>query len=955
MQSKFFAYYITENQPIILENIDINIIKKIFTGEFSNNEELIKENNKLYNNLFECEWPFIVSKELLLKNKDSIVLVKMTLVNEMFCKESTDTDISVLNDFIDISTISIPKNSKFNLCNVGDSKYKKTITFSGTQEKSYLKIKDSLEYVFIEKIIINMSFILNAVSYIEFDTKYKELNEPDKNTFDKTINSFLEGSNVDNFVINLLIIFNAIVKEMPVINIPDLRGKNPWKILHGFVPLLDTTKSDVINNVWNELINYNENNMLYFLHDFPSNLHNTFIYDKINKTNKTNKTNTDENIYKSVNYPMKYEYYTRLNITKKKWDNISYIDALPFSSCFTIYEYNSLNSSKNYVNLIYEQRQLTSKKQSIEYRTRKTNYIHSTNEQKENDKKLLESIQKSLNVVSDKITSKIRIEPYFKEHISYNTPIGIFTNIKDLAINTSTFNFETLYYMRSILTRYSNALYHSSTFTGIDKMFRYRLVCETEKNISKYELDTYDIIKFYIHKDVLQNILTSKINVELITFNDFFKLQITDNFDDSNFDVINYKCNSEISYIDTNISQNSINTLDNFLNSNLAVKLIKHQKNNLLWLLKKEDDIDNNKLYINSIKYDLHNHLNFSSNDFDIIRNYIWNLRISIPTKITNIYCAKINNNDYIINLVNDNLLQKNSNILMQLYEIKYFNIYSHKSKVSDTNIIQNIITKNNYNKKNICKLELCGGSICDEVGLGKTLSIISNIIVKFKNDMKKYDIYKSLLSRTAKELRKKLTDIKNPNDIIYTNPLENGFEYNNLIIVPSRLTSQWETEIQKYCKDKFNINVKVLASINSIKQLERELNEFFTFLDTGNIKNVQEYRNLKSTKINKKNNSTKIESTNEEQPQLVVETPISIQPTVENILQNPIIITSNFNEPEIHIQEIENSKPSIFLNTDISNVKQKYTITKKKGTKNYRQINETSQKKSTIYKYRYK
>ena len=116
MQSKFFAYYITENQPIILENIDINIIKKIFTGEFSNNEELIKENNKLYNNLFECEWPFIVSKELLLKNKDSIVLVKMTLVNEMFCKESTDTDISVLNDFIDISTISIPKNSKFNLC-----------------------------------------------------------------------------------------------------------------------------------------------------------------------------------------------------------------------------------------------------------------------------------------------------------------------------------------------------------------------------------------------------------------------------------------------------------------------------------------------------------------------------------------------------------------------------------------------------------------------------------------------------------------------------------------------------------------------------------------------------------------------------------------------------------------------------------------------------------------------
>ena len=29
------------------------------------------------------------------------------------------------------------------------------------------------------------------------------------------------------------------------------------------------------------------------------------------------------------------------------------------------------------------------------------------------------------------------------------------------------------------------------------------------------------------------------------------------------------------------------------------------------------------------------------------------------------------------------------------------------------------------------------------------------------------------------------------------------------LIIVPSRLTSQWESEIEKYVKDKFNLRAK--------------------------------------------------------------------------------------------------------------------------------------------------
>ena len=69
----------------------------------------------------------------------------------------------------------------------------------------------------------------------------------------------------------------------------------------------------------------------------------------------------------------------------------------------------------------------------------------------------------------------------------------------------------------------------------------------------------------------------------------------------------------------------------------------------------------------------------------------------------------------------------------------------------------------------NTKQIPIKGGILCDEVGLGKTLSMISFLVTKHKHDMQKFSKYYENLQ--------KWTPAKS-ND-----PLDCGFEYNNLII----------------------------------------------------------------------------------------------------------------------------------------------------------------------------
>ena len=116
--------------------------------------------------------------------------------------------------------------------------------------------------------------------------------------------------------------------------------------------------------------------------------------------------------------------------------------------------------------------------------------------------------------------------------------------------------------------------------------------------------------------------------------------------------------------------------------------------------------------------------------------------------------------------------------------------------------------------------------------------------MLKFSNYKKEMNDLINILNTNDKYF-----DNNSNSNNIFIDPLDKGFEYNNLIIVPSRLTSQWENEIEKYVKNKFNLRAKVLIGINSIKSLEKELKEFKkTKVSDGDKKKVSIKKNVVDT-----------------------------------------------------------------------------------------------------------
>ena len=100
---------------------------------------------------------------------------------------------------------------------------------------------------------------------------------------------------------------------------------------------------------------------------------------------------------------------------------------------------------------------------------------------------------------------------------------------------------------------------------------------------------------------------------------------------------------------------------------------------------------------------------------------------------------------------------------------------------------VSNTFYKNIAETKTL-ELNLTGGLLCDDVGLGKTLSTICHIVSQKPLDM----------SRQA------------------------SWELNNCILVPSRLLQQWKFEIEKYTEPG-TVSVVTLGSITDIKKLYKK------------------------------------------------------------------------------------------------------------------------------------
>lgn len=141
----------------------------------------------------------------------------------------------------------------------------------------------------------------------------------------------------------------------------------------------------------------------------------------------------------------------------------------------------------------------------------------------------------------------------------------------------------------------------------------------------------------------------------------------------------------------------------------------------------------------------------------------------------------------------------KNKNTL----EFKHLGLFEHlldkQQEIQQASIVEFNIGDNHYNtimlrtgtnipipKKVKPIVELTGGVLADDVGLGKTLSVISHLVNQHGSDKADY--------------------------------LTSAFDCNTLVIIPPRLLKQWIYEIEKYTPAGM-FNIIGLASITDVKK----------------------------------------------------------------------------------------------------------------------------------------
>jgi SNF2 family DNA or RNA helicase len=294
-------------------------------------------------------------------------------------------------------------------------------------------------------------------------------------------------------------------------------------------------------------------------------------------------------------------------------------------------------------------------------------------------------------------------------------------------------------------------------------------------------------LKIEFTQEFINELITNKIQLSSLEIKKIFNTEFLYNFYSKEFNTLLTE-NKIFNILSDKISENNkklkSSNID-YLKDKITIydKLFTYQKININWMKNIEKDIAKKKLFVTTkYKYDI-----LPEKKYTLIFNY--------------------KNNKYCNSLFNGN-----------------------------TDNISNIQLYNDFIRENYGKLYIKGGIIADDIGLGKTASMICHIINQLEYDNQQKHI-KKLLSLTTTT----------------NNNLDLNFEGNNLIILPSHLVIQWEMEINKIvnllvCP----IKILILNTIRDIKKFNNlDIQNYDIVLMCKNIIYKSNYENL----INEDNN----------------------------------------------------------------------------------------------------
>lgn len=175
-----------------------------------------------------------------------------------------------------------------------------------------------------------------------------------------------------------------------------------------------------------------------------------------------------------------------------------------------------------------------------------------------------------------------------------------------------------------------------------------------------------------------------------------------------------------------------------------------------------------------------------------------------------NLFDYQKNNIDWMIKLENMYDLNLN-NLEIFKNSLKEITVDDNKFYVSNSNLIYDesyldeISNKERYN--------LRGGVIHDEVGLGKTFTMLGLIFNTLPNNRKLKFYPKRLTKKQKKSLEEEQTEI------YYTNKGKLKSTA-TLVICPARLCAQWEDELKKYLKPNSDVRMYTISTVINYKKM---------------------------------------------------------------------------------------------------------------------------------------